>query len=41
MITLMRSPDSTVRMPKNAGSVIDTAGVKLIEDWVQSRTSCP
>jgi uncharacterized repeat protein (TIGR03806 family) len=41
MIERMKSPDSTFRMPKNGGNVIDTAGVKLIEDWVQSRTTCP
>jgi uncharacterized repeat protein (TIGR03806 family) len=41
LIALMKSPDSTVRMPKGAGSIIDAAGVALIEGWIAQRTSCP
>ena len=41
LVTLMRSTDPSVRMPKAAGSVIDEAGVKLIEDWIRARTTCP
>lgn len=41
IVTLMRSSEPSVRMPKNGGNVIDEAGVKLIEDWIRSRTACP
>ncbi|MBX3221042.1 MAG: PQQ-dependent sugar dehydrogenase [Labilithrix sp.] len=41
LVTLLESPDLTVRMPKNAGNVIDAAGVKLVSDWIRSRKSCP
>ena len=37
LVTLLESPDSTVRMRKNA--VIDTAGAKSIKDSIQARTS--
>ncbi|MBN9167768.1 MAG: hypothetical protein BGO98_02500 [Myxococcales bacterium 68-20] len=39
LVTLLESPDSTVRMRKNAGNVIDTAGAKSIKDSIQARTS--
>ncbi|MBX3217876.1 MAG: PQQ-dependent sugar dehydrogenase [Labilithrix sp.] len=41
LLTLLESPDLTERMPKNAGNVIDAAGVKLVSDWIRSRKSCP
>ena len=41
IITLMRSSEPSVRMPKNGGSVIDEAGVKLVEDWIAAQKSCP
>ena len=41
LVKLMRSTDPSVRMPKSAGSIIDEAGVKLIEQWVAAQKSCP
>ena len=41
IIKLLRSTDPSVRMPKNGGNVIDEAGVKLIEEWILSRATCP
>jgi mono/diheme cytochrome c family protein len=41
IISLLRDPDPSVRMPRGAGNVIDEQGVKLIEDWIRAKTSCP
>jgi uncharacterized repeat protein (TIGR03806 family) len=41
IVSLMKQADPTLRMPKNGGSVIDADGVKLVEDWIASRTTCP
>jgi hypothetical protein len=41
IVSLMKEADPTRRMPKNAGGVVDPAGVKLVEDWVTSRATCP
>jgi uncharacterized repeat protein (TIGR03806 family) len=41
LLALMREPDPTRRMPKNAGTVIDDQGARLIEDWIGSLNGCP
>ena len=41
LATILRDPDATLRMPKNGGTVVDTAGAGLIEQWIQSRQACP
>jgi hypothetical protein len=37
----MHTLNSGYRMPKYASSVVDTAGTMLIDDWINSITSCP
>ncbi len=41
LVKLMRSTEPSVRMPKNAGMIVDEAGVKLIEEWIGSLATCP
>lgn len=41
IISRMRDPDPTMRMPKGGGSIIDEMGVQLIEEWIRGMTSCP
>lgn len=36
----MHSNDSTTRMPPLARNVVDTQGVKLIDDWIRVVASC-
>jgi hypothetical protein len=41
LIRLMNDPDPSLRMPKLGGNVIDGEGVKLLEQWIGAKTSCP
>ncbi|MCC6812020.1 MAG: PQQ-dependent sugar dehydrogenase [Deltaproteobacteria bacterium] len=37
----MHSTDPGQAMPKSAGTVLDTAGVALVDEWINSLTACP
>jgi hypothetical protein len=41
LIQNMNDPDPSLRMPKLGGNVIDAEGVKLLEEWIRGKTSCP
>ncbi len=41
LVHVMKTLDPTIRMPKNGGSIVDSAGVELIERWISAKTSCP
>lgn len=40
LVTIMRESDAGLRMPKGAGTVIDEAGIALIEQWIDTTNVC-